>query len=48
MPTVAARVEVPIEGLEISAYTIPTEEPEADGTLEWDGQRPKRSSLIPQ
>jgi L-alanine-DL-glutamate epimerase-like enolase superfamily enzyme len=35
MPTIAERVEVPIEHLEISAYTIPTEEPEADGTLEW-------------
>jgi L-alanine-DL-glutamate epimerase-like enolase superfamily enzyme len=36
MPTVAEQIEVPIERLEISAYTIPTDEPEADGTLEWD------------
>jgi L-alanine-DL-glutamate epimerase-like enolase superfamily enzyme len=36
MPAVTERVEVPIERLELSAYTIPTEEPEADGTLEWD------------
>jgi hypothetical protein len=36
MPAVAERVEVPIERLEVSAYTIPTEEPEADGTLAWD------------
>lgn len=28
--------EVPIEGLRASAYTIPTETPEADGTYEWD------------
>jgi L-alanine-DL-glutamate epimerase-like enolase superfamily enzyme len=36
MPTVAERVEVPIERLDVSAYTIPTERPESDGTLEWD------------
>src|SRR5207302_4409577 len=30
------RAEVPIEELEIGAYTIPTDEPEADGTLAWD------------
>src|SRR5688572_15346878 len=36
MATVIERVEVPIERLEISAYTIPTDRPEADGTLEWD------------
>jgi L-alanine-DL-glutamate epimerase-like enolase superfamily enzyme len=27
---------VPIERVEVSAYTIPTETPESDGTLEWD------------
>ena len=27
---------VPIERVAVSAYTIPTEEPESDGTLEWD------------
>jgi L-alanine-DL-glutamate epimerase-like enolase superfamily enzyme len=36
MATVAERVEIPIERLEISAYTITTDRPEADGTLEWD------------
>jgi L-alanine-DL-glutamate epimerase-like enolase superfamily enzyme len=25
-----------VEGLEVHAYTIPTDEPESDGTLEWD------------
>jgi L-alanine-DL-glutamate epimerase-like enolase superfamily enzyme len=30
------RPDVTIEGLEASAYEIPTEEPESDGTLEWD------------
>lgn len=28
--------EVPVEKLEVSAYTIPTDFPEADGTLSWD------------
>ncbi|HET9187845.1 MAG TPA: enolase C-terminal domain-like protein [Acidothermaceae bacterium] len=27
---------VTVDGLDVSAYTIPTEQPEADGTLEWD------------
>ncbi len=26
----------PIEALEVSAYTVPTDEPEADGTIAWD------------
>jgi L-alanine-DL-glutamate epimerase-like enolase superfamily enzyme len=26
----------PVERLEVRAYTVPTEEPESDGTLEWD------------
>lgn len=30
------RVEVPIEAVEASAYRVPTEEPESDGTLAWD------------
>jgi L-alanine-DL-glutamate epimerase-like enolase superfamily enzyme len=34
--TVAARTEVSVERLDVSAYEIPTEEPESDGTLEWD------------
>src|SRR3954452_15364871 len=25
-----------IEGLDVSAYTIPTDAPESDGTMEWD------------
>lgn len=28
--------DIPIEGLEVSAFTIPTSSPEADGTLAWD------------
>ncbi len=27
---------IPVESVEVAAYTIPTEQPEADGTLEWD------------
>jgi len=27
---------VPIEQLAVSAYTIPTDFPESDGTIEWD------------
>jgi L-alanine-DL-glutamate epimerase-like enolase superfamily enzyme len=30
------RAEFPIEAVEASAYRIPTEEPESDGTLSWD------------
>jgi L-alanine-DL-glutamate epimerase-like enolase superfamily enzyme len=29
-------IDAAVEGLAASAYTIPTEEPESDGTLEWD------------
>ena len=29
-------MEVPIERLDVSAYTVPTDFPEADGTLVWD------------
>src|SRR5215471_4017436 len=28
--------QVPIEGVEVSVYTVPTDLPESDGTLEWD------------
>src|SRR3954470_12009987 len=28
--------ELSIEGLEVSAFTIPTSSPEADGTLDWN------------
>ena len=27
---------LPVERLDVAAYTIPTDEPESDGTLEWD------------
>ncbi|CCF82966.1 enolase C-terminal domain-like protein [Nitrolancea hollandica] len=30
------KVEVPIEQVDVSAYTIPTDFPESDGTLAWD------------
>jgi L-alanine-DL-glutamate epimerase-like enolase superfamily enzyme len=30
------RAEIPIEDLEVGAYTIPTDAPEADGTLSWN------------
>lgn len=30
------RAETPIEEIEVAAYTIPTDAPEADGTLSWD------------
>jgi L-alanine-DL-glutamate epimerase-like enolase superfamily enzyme len=35
MQHLATRVEAPIEQLEVSAYTIPTDYPEADGTFAW-------------
>jgi L-alanine-DL-glutamate epimerase-like enolase superfamily enzyme len=31
----ALRTDVAVERLDVSAYTIPTDEPESDGTLEW-------------
>jgi L-alanine-DL-glutamate epimerase-like enolase superfamily enzyme len=36
MATTGARAEVRIERLAVAAFTIPTEAPESDGTLEWD------------
>jgi L-alanine-DL-glutamate epimerase-like enolase superfamily enzyme len=30
------RVQARVESLEVSAYTVPTDEPESDGTAEWD------------
>jgi L-alanine-DL-glutamate epimerase-like enolase superfamily enzyme len=36
MATAAQRTEAPVEKLEVAAYTIPTDGPESDGTLEWD------------
>jgi L-alanine-DL-glutamate epimerase-like enolase superfamily enzyme len=36
MSAVAAHgVEAPVEALDVSAYTIPTDAPESDGTFEW-------------
>jgi L-alanine-DL-glutamate epimerase-like enolase superfamily enzyme len=32
----ATQTDVAVRGLDVSAYEIPTEEPESDGTLEWD------------
>ena len=32
----AKKVEVPIERLDVSAFVVPTDFPEADGTLAWD------------
>jgi len=31
----AVRTDVAVERLDVAAYTIPTDEPESDGTLEW-------------
>jgi L-alanine-DL-glutamate epimerase-like enolase superfamily enzyme len=36
MKTLAAGVEAPVQTLEVAAYTVPTDAPEADGTLSWD------------
>jgi L-alanine-DL-glutamate epimerase-like enolase superfamily enzyme len=36
MTATATWVETPIEELEVGAYTVPTDAPEADGTLSWD------------
>jgi L-alanine-DL-glutamate epimerase-like enolase superfamily enzyme len=36
MVVTAARAEAPIERLKVAAFTVPTEAPESDGTLEWD------------
>jgi L-alanine-DL-glutamate epimerase-like enolase superfamily enzyme len=30
------RFDVEVSGLDVSAYQVPTDEPESDGTLEWD------------
>jgi L-alanine-DL-glutamate epimerase-like enolase superfamily enzyme len=34
--SVRAKTDAPVEALEVSAYTIPTDQPESDGTLAWD------------
>jgi L-alanine-DL-glutamate epimerase-like enolase superfamily enzyme len=36
MSATTARLQAPIEDLEVAAYTVPTDGPEADGTLSWD------------
>ena len=36
MSATAVRAQAPVEQLEVGAYTIPTDAPEADGTLAWD------------
>src|SRR5579884_4179951 len=36
MSTTAARTQASVQELEVGAYTIPTDAPEADGTLAWD------------
>jgi L-alanine-DL-glutamate epimerase-like enolase superfamily enzyme len=36
MTAMATRVEVPVEAIEVAAYTVPTDAPEADGTLSWE------------
>jgi len=36
MSATATRVTAPVEELEVGAYTVPTDAPEADGTLSWD------------
>jgi L-alanine-DL-glutamate epimerase-like enolase superfamily enzyme len=30
------RAQAPVEGLDVSVFEIPTDQPESDGTLEWD------------
>jgi L-alanine-DL-glutamate epimerase-like enolase superfamily enzyme len=36
-PTVTpGRVEIPVRRFAVAAYTVPTDAPESDGTLEWD------------
>jgi L-alanine-DL-glutamate epimerase-like enolase superfamily enzyme len=32
----ATRTEATVDGLTVAAYEVPTDEPESDGTLEWD------------
>jgi L-alanine-DL-glutamate epimerase-like enolase superfamily enzyme len=32
----ASSLQAPVEDLEVAAYTVPTDAPEADGTLTWD------------
>ena len=36
MPATATAARVAIEQIHVSAYKIPTDQPEADGTISWD------------
>ena len=36
MSATAIRAQAPVEQLDVGAYTIPTDAPEADGTLAWN------------
>jgi L-alanine-DL-glutamate epimerase-like enolase superfamily enzyme len=36
MTGMATRARTPVEAVEVAAYTVPTDAPEADGTLSWD------------
>ncbi len=36
MSVTRARTQIPVEDVEVGAFTIPTDAPEADGTLSWD------------
>jgi hypothetical protein len=29
-------IDTPIHSIDVTAYTVPTDAPEADGTLSWD------------
>ena len=37
MAAASIRAEAPVERVEVAAFTVPTDRPESDGTLEWDG-----------
>src|SRR5581483_10892204 len=36
MTAVAVPTEAPVQDVEVGAFTVPTDAPEADGTLAWD------------
>jgi L-alanine-DL-glutamate epimerase-like enolase superfamily enzyme len=36
MSTTASRIQAPVDEVEVAAYVVPTDAPEADGTLSWD------------
>jgi hypothetical protein len=42
-----SHAEVPIQELDVTAYRIPTDGPDSDGTLEWDST-PVRVLLVPK